>query len=326
MESSTPSRQASDYTIGLVCALPLERAALEAILDEEHPVLPAKERDDNQYSFGRIGPHNTVIAGLPSGVTGSSSAASVASHLMRSFPSTRFGLLVGIGGGAPMGSNDIRLGDVVVSKPTNNHGGVVQYDFGKTGEMGQFKRTGTLNKPPTILLSAIAQLEARHERIGPDFSRYISKAMEAYPRMSNTFSCPGEKLDRLFETTYEHERTHRTCDECDSRWLKERPPRQETNSHVHYGNIASANQVMKHAGTRDRIAVEENIICFEMEAAGLMDWFPCLVIRGICDYADSHKNDIWQRYAALAAAAFAKELLCKIPPEEVKNALPAGKP
>jgi nucleoside phosphorylase len=32
-------------------------------------------------------------------------------------------------------------------------------------------------------------------------------------------------------------------------------------------------------------------VCIEMEAAGLMDWFPCLVIRGIYDYADLYKND-----------------------------------
>ncbi|KAL3444390.1 hypothetical protein BJX65DRAFT_310973 [Aspergillus insuetus] len=46
-----------------------------------------------------------------------------------------------------------------------------------------------------------------------------------------------------------------------------------------------------------------------MEAAGLMNTYPCLVIRGICDYADSHKNKAWQGYAAATAAAFAKELL-----------------
>ena len=63
--------------------------------------------------------------------------------------------------------------------------------------------------------------------------------------------------------------------------------------------MASGNQVMKHGGTRDRFARDLGILCFEMEAAGLMDYFPCLVIRGICDYyADSHKNKQWQEYAA----------------------------
>ena len=48
------------------------------------------------------------------------------------------------------------------------------------------------------------------------------------------------------------------------------------------------------------------MLCFKMEAAGLMDDFPCLVVRGICDYADSHKNKQWQGYAAATAAAYAK--------------------
>jgi nucleoside phosphorylase len=74
---------------------------------------------------------------------------------------------------------------------------------------------------------------------------------------------------------------------------------------------------MRHGGTRDRLRNELNVLCSEMEAAGLMDNFPCLVVRGICDYADSHKNDRWQKYAAATAAAYAKELLCIIPRHEV---------
>jgi nucleoside phosphorylase len=62
------------------------------------------------------------------------------------------------------------------------------------------------------------------------------------------------------------------------------------------------------------------MLCFEMEAAGLMNSFPCLVIRGICDYADSHKNKRWQPYAAATAAVCAKEVLSAIPPAEVVKA------
>jgi nucleoside phosphorylase len=59
------------------------------------------------------------------------------------------------------------------------------------------------------------------------------------------------------------------------------------------------------------------VLCFEMEAAGLMNSFPCLVIRGICDYADSHKNKQWQPHAAGTAAAYAKEVLSVIPAAEI---------
>lgn len=87
---------------------------------------------------------------------------------------------------------------------------------------------------------------------------------------------------------------------------------------IHYGLIASANQLMKDAQVRNTLAAEKDVLCFEMEAAGLMNYFPCLVIRGICDYSDSHKNKEWQGYAAMAAAAYAKELLCRIPPNKIE--------
>jgi hypothetical protein len=115
-----------------------------------------------------------------------------------------------------------------------------------------------------------------------------------------------------------------TRDNCSSSRLVRRYPRAGDDPAIHYGLIASANQVMKYAGTRDKLAHELGIMCFEMEAGGLMDNFPCLVIRGICDYADSHKNKQWQGYAAATAAAYAKELLSFIPAFQDQVAVTAG--
>lgn len=81
-----------------------------------------------------------------------------------------------------------------------------------------------------------------------------------------------------------------------------RTPQSSDIPHIHYGLIASGNQVMKHGQTQEQLRQKLGILCFEMEAARLMDNFPCLVIQGICDYADSHKNKQWQRYAAVTAA------------------------
>jgi len=80
---------------------------------------------------------------------------------------------------------------------------------------------------------------------------------------------------------------------------------------VYYGLIVSRNQVIKDATFRDKLNkdLSGNVLCVEIEAAGLMDNFPCIVIRGIYDYTDSHKNKDWQEHAAAIAAAFAKELL-----------------
>lgn len=303
----------SDYTVGWICALPLELSAAKAMLDCVHPPLPNPANDQNTYTFGKIGVHNIVIGCMPSGVYGMTSATRVASQMRSSFPSLRFGLMVGIGGGAPHPAADIRLGDIVVSKPTGNFGGVVQYDYGKVIEEGVFTRTGYLNKPPEILLTAISTLQADHRMRLSHILEYLSEMALKYPSMASEFASSPQQADQLFNVHYEHAMSESTCDKCDPENLVYRTPRVTNHPVVHYGLIASANQVMKHAPTRDKLARELGILCFEMEAGGLMDNFPCLVIRGVCDYADSHKNKQWQGYAAATAAAYAKELLIVVP-------------
>ncbi|KAL2802387.1 hypothetical protein BJX63DRAFT_426090 [Aspergillus granulosus] len=302
-EDETVSLTPEDYTVGIVCALSIEMAAVSAMLDSVHNPVPLGSGDHNSYTLGRIGVHNIVIACLPAGVYGTTSAAVVASNLTISFPYIRVSLMVGIAGGVPS-NTDIRLGDVVVSKPTAGSGGVVQYDYGKAVSSGHLLRTGMLNKPPQTLLTAISKLEADHMLRGSDLPEELSK-LAANSRI-------------LFHANYEHVDGQKTCDECDSSFLVARARRANDLPAIHYGLIASGNQVMKHAGTRDRLAKELNILCFEMEAAGMMDHFPCLVIRGICDYSDSHKSKEWQGYAAATAAAYARELLRVVPGRQVE--------
>jgi nucleoside phosphorylase len=251
-------------------------AAAKAMLDDIHSDLPTSSNDQNTYVLGRIRTHNVVIACLPSGVYGTTSAATVANQMLFTFKSIRFGLMVGIGGGAPSKDADIRLGDVVVSKPTGDFGGVVQYDFGETVGQGVFERTGRLNKPPQILLTAIARLQADQMIETSRIPEFLSEMMATHPGMSAEFSYRGQEQDRLFDASSDH--------------YGSRPVRDKYDPVIHYDLIASGNQVIKHGGTRDKLGRELGILCFEMEAAGLMDNFPCLVIRGICDYADSHKN------------------------------------
>jgi nucleoside phosphorylase len=143
-----------DYTLGWVCALPVELAAAQEMLDGKHQDLDQDANDTNIYTLGQIGEHNVVIACLPEGQTGTSSAAAVAVQM-------KFGLMVGIGGGVPSVEADIRLGDMVVGTPYKLNSGVVQYDFGKATPSG-FERTGFLNTSPIILLNAVANVRANH--------------------------------------------------------------------------------------------------------------------------------------------------------------------
>ncbi|KAK3393531.1 nucleoside phosphorylase domain-containing protein [Podospora didyma] len=78
---------------------------------------------------------------------------------------------------------------------------------------------------------------------------------------------------------------------------------------VYIGTFASGDNVMKSAAERDRIAKEQNVIAFEMEGAGVWDIMPCIIVKGVGDYADSHKSRRWQNFAAAAAAAATKALL-----------------
>ncbi|KAF7173406.1 hypothetical protein CNMCM6106_007488 [Aspergillus hiratsukae] len=309
MGSLTPN----DYTIAWICALPLEAAAASAMLDKTH-TLPPRSTDPNAYELGELNGHYIVIAYLPAGVYGTVSAATVVSRMRSTFPRLQFGLMVGIGGGVPGKNNDIRLGDVVVSKPGPNHSGVIQYDYGKAVEGGKFEPTGTLNKPPQTLLTHLNQLEARQMIRGEDaVSKTVWEVLERNPNLKDRFSPPKEHTDFLFRSSYRHVDKEDTCEKCDKQQLVKRPLRDTRTPYIHYGLIASGDQVMKDSETRDRLAQQHRILCFEMEAAGLMDELPTLVIRGICDYCDSHKQKQWQGYAALTAAAYAKLLLSVMP-------------
>ncbi|KAF3206421.1 hypothetical protein TWF679_008727 [Orbilia oligospora] len=344
---STPDRDS--YTVGWICAVQTEYVAAQCFLDERHGNPESGSihiNDNNHYTLGKIEGHNIVIAVLPHGEYGISSATAVIKDMLHSFPNIRIGLMVGIGGGAPTSKYDIRLGDIVVGAPRDGNGGVIQYDFGKTNQsqdqsqdqnqdqshgqgqsqsQGQsFQHTGFLNQPPPILRAAITGLAARHEIDGHELDEAISNVLNKKPKLRKKYKRPDPSRDRLYKSEVIHPSKEEGClTVCgdDQSKLVSRFDRTEEegwdNPAIHYGLIASANQLMKNAIVRDRLAAEKNILCFEMEAAGLMNQFPCLVIRGICDYSDSHKNKEWQGYAAMAAAAYAKDLLREVVPAKV---------
>ena len=309
------------YTVGWICALGSEYIAARNLLDEKHGDPVPSQGDSNIYTLGRMGWHNVVIACLPRGKTGNVSAASVASDMLRSFESIRFGLMVGIGGGAPTNDIDIRLGDVVVSSPDRQVGGVLHYKFGREIQNRDFELTGSLASPPAILLSALNQLSAQHVEEGHRIAESIEQMVTRVPNLREYFLRPPPEKDRLYKADYVHTDDMRTDENTQ---LVVRQPRtgKYQDPAIHYGLIASADQVMKDAHARDKLAKEQGILCFEMEAAGLMDRFPCVVIRGICDYSDTHKNFDWQSYAAATAAAYAKELLAVISGDKVHQMVP----
>ncbi len=330
--------------------------AARAMLDTEHG-RPAERgaaaaADDNNYFLGSIAGHNVVIACLPVGSSGPASAATVAGHMQRSFPGVRIGLLVGVGSGAPgtlsddEDQDDIRLGDVVVSTPDGSSGGVIEFqreaavtahdicgidDGDGVGGIifGKFVRARCLNKPPTMLRTALSSLQMEHELSGSRVGELLAQAAARHPRLQSKLVAPqgggggryGD-VDRLYQAGYVHVgRSGGSCHRCDASMLVRRPDRPFDGPAIHYGVIASGEQSIACGVMRCRAKADlgPGVLCFDREAAGLMDNFPCLVVRGIDNYADTHTSALWRSYAAGTAAAFTRELLENMPPRNVEQ-------
>jgi nucleoside phosphorylase len=292
-----------DYEVGIVCALSAELLAVRALFDCDHGSLKRVERDPNSYCLGSMNGLNVVAAGLPVDDYGNNSATNVASHMVRTFQRIKFCLLVGIGGGVPSSANDIRLGDVIVGTS------VIQYDMGKHIQDSKFTMTREKQRPSAFLGSVITKIQSESPTtLSSTLRNNVEKISSAYKECK----FPGIKNDRLFKSHSIHKTSEVTCEKCTG-ISEKRCDRPSIVPRIFYGLVASGNQVMRDARLRDRLGQENNVLCFDMEAAGVVRSTDCLIIRGICDYADSHKNKDWQKYASATAAAYAKYFLSQIP-------------
>ncbi|KAM3088544.1 hypothetical protein ACMFMG_000180 [Clarireedia jacksonii] len=291
-----------DYTVAWIAPLEVESLAARLILDTKHEKLPQSPVDHNVYTLGSINGHNIVIASLPK--TGNTSAATVITQLRNTFKQIRFGLLVGIGGGVPTRTDNgpIHLGDVVVSKPERDHSGAIQYNHGKALE-GHFRHTGYLVPPPTVLLNATQDLSTEQAITEDDLVAPHLQKINTKRQALRKYRYPGPDQDHLYRSDYPHhtegssyrsctydpsQRVDRIADESQDDEIHED---RSSRIVVHRGTIAAGERVIKNGQLRDELAEAHSTLCFEIEAAGVMNDFPCLVIRGISDYTDSHKND-----------------------------------
>ncbi|KAL4972232.1 hypothetical protein BDW66DRAFT_164314 [Aspergillus desertorum] len=311
-----------EFAIAIICALTLEAEAVEDLFDETYDRLGEHYRkepgDDNAYVNGRIGNHNVVVCYMPG--MGKGSAASVASSLKISYKRIEVALVVGICGGAPypLSGGEIFLGDVIISSIPG----------------GFEKKLGvrdTLGRPNRTIRSKLASLQARRSR--KDLQEKLLQHLQALQKSLSNWHYPTID-DILFEASYQHKHyglTPPACPCLDSmpedicktavespctslccdmdRVFRRRPSTEHNSPRVHIGTVASADTVMKSGEHRDRLVQSEGVVGFEMEGAGVWDNIPCIIIKGVCDYADSHKNRAWQAYAAATGAAAAKSFL-----------------
>lgn len=287
-------------TVGIVTALSKEYAAVEAIFDAKREyVVRGSLSAGHRYLLGEVpaanGGKHSVVLSLAN--KGNNSAAIRATLLLEHFPNVRFIIMVGIAGGVPhreRPSEHVRLGDVVIS----NEKGVVQYDFYR--ETVSEKVADVPPRPPNaMLLEGVRLLETVERRGVSPWIKLIDKTLR-HLRVTR----PSSKTDVLTNSTNSQLRIRHPKD---NRRKKGRP-------RVFLGPIASANNLLKNPITRDQLRDKYGAKAVEMEGSGIADatWnhdASYLVVRGICDYCDSHKGDTWQDYAAVVAAAYTRALL-----------------
>ncbi|KAF5529057.1 pfs domain-containing protein [Fusarium napiforme] len=335
-QSSFPS-QPPQISIAILCALTLEADAIETLFDGNWTGgYNRSEGDTNTYTFGVIGRHGVVIVHMPG--MGTTYSATVATCCRSTFPRISLALVVGICGGVPFSQDgtELFLGDVVISD------GLVRYDFARQYPDGCLIKNSvseSARKVPVEILGYLAKLKGLNAR------RRLRERANAYlATLSDVLGVedPGFEEDILFESTYRHQHhppsscticigisgdiTGMVCEQarsasckdlkCDIGWSVVRKRQKDAARNqgnmcpaVHFGKFGSGDKVMKSGEDRDRIARSEGIIAFEMEGAGAWDTLPCVIIKGICDYSDSHKDKRWQNYAASTAASCAKAFL-----------------
>ena len=339
-EISAP-RDRNGFETAIICALKSEADAVEASFDkfwdDDGDPYGRAPGDTNSYTMGVIGRRNVVLAFMPG--MGKGSAASVAASIRSSFGGIKLALLVGVCAGVPNDSDDehqILLGDVVISK------GVIQYDFGRQVDGGFKRKTDVeenLGRPNQEISSLLAKLESARsrKRLQDKTFSYLTDLIQ-----KTQVRYPGAAEDKLYKSTYRHKHHDTTCARCEDegvpacdtalksscselkcdedmlirRGRLERAKGSvdsgkaaEQKPFIHYGLVASGDTVMKSGKHRDMIAAEGNVIAFEMEGAGVWNNLPSVIIKGVCDYGDSHKSKAWQGYASATAAACMKAFL-----------------
>ena len=343
---SDPRRPSSRdlYELAVICALSIEYEAVVALFDidwEEHESYNKAPNDQNEYSTGRIGQRDVVVA-MP-GIGKANSARSAATMYM-SFPNIKLGLVVGICGGMPFGSDkhgedDIFLGDIIIGTLSKQH------DLGKQLTTGYVPKEGTedvLGRPKPEISSFLEKMRLipNRKRLETQTSGYLANLFQKQEYLQVNFTYPGSEKDILYKSDYVHKHHDQLdCAECHkdgqvcgaalkatcselkcsvkSEVVRVRSePGQEGNNNseqpppqLHFGYVASGDTVMKSGLHRDILASLHKIIAIEMESAGMWDSLPTVVIKGVCDYADSHKNDQFHKYAAASAACCMKAFL-----------------
>lgn len=288
----------SDIKIGIITALPKECAAVKMMLDNVKECFFNEKGAGHRFFIGTLksANGNRQRVALAQCGMGNNKAAIRATNMINHFKSIDSIIMTGIAGGIPSYQSDdkqVRLGDIVIST------GVVQYDFTKESiECTEIRSEQP--QPSAMLLEAVNVLKTYEYENTYPWHEYIDQYSQ-----NPIFSKPSADSDLLY-------------DEEDKLCEHPNDPTRTQYPKVFYSKIASANNLLKNPQKRNMLKSKYGVLAAEMEASGIADasWnhsVGYLVVRGICDYCDIHKNDLWQEYAALVAAAYTKSLIEMLP-------------
>lgn len=340
-------RGRDDFRFAIICALPSEYDAIYDSLDDiwgQEGGLGTATGDLRNYTTGRMGNQHVVLVLLPG--VGKGAAASSATSLCLSYSNLAIAFLVGICGAVPQPDTEteILLGDIIISKSLVQYDFGRQNPDGF-----ERKDTidVTLGRPNKDIRALTALLSTRRRRDELE-SNALERLRQLQAKVANTrdrgiYNYPGVEHDRLFHPRYRHKHRNTFCDICQACFDVNDPvcrhapklsctvlgcnegelvPRRRLQQrkrqgvfdvapalNIHVGGIGSADRVMRSGEARDKIAKRDDVIAFEMEGAGVWDEIPCIIVKGVSDYADSHKQKDWQNYAAGVAASAVKAIL-----------------
>lgn len=332
MPSPPSPADRNGFHFAIICALPIESDAVSLLFDEIFERSYGRENgDSNIYTTGRIGTHAVVLLLLPE--MGTNSAAACARSLQSSYINIKLALLVGVCGALPhISGHDAFLGDVIISES------IVNYDYGRQypNKFVIRPKEGTLGQPNKYIRGLLKSFQGdlglgRLQRTAVAKLAFLqAKAIEEKRRTK--YTPPPDEIDKMFPPDYKHMHYKNDCDDCYASFCEaasllscndlgcelslcalrqnrkqERPTKFVPR--IFLGSIACGNTLMKLGEHRNAVAEEYNVIAFEMEGAGVWSEVPCIIVKGICDYADSYKNKEWQAFAAVTAVSVAVAIL-----------------
>jgi nucleoside phosphorylase len=311
------------FHIAIICALGREHDAVSLLFDrfwdEDGDPYGTAPGDTNTYITGRVGKYDVVLLLLPG--MGKVSAAGDAATFRASYTRLELMFLVGVCGGVPrVGADDALLGDVVISSL------VVQYDLGRKYP-SQFAVKDTIED--SLSRPSWVERDSSKKPLGTSrtFNRpplasadRLTTAIPVLPKTNCFRQIPYTDIKIPCDDGYCDEAIHTCLIQlgCEEHDLVPRKRLEEKRNQaldeaqapvIFIGRIGSGDTVIKSGQHRDEIAQRHQFIAFEMGGAGAWEQVPCIVVKGICDYADSHKNKARQDFAAATAASVMRAVL-----------------